>query len=198
MAIRGSSLASAIVPVGGPAGLSGQSTYAAWLALGNTGSLADFMAAQKGAPGGVTTLAGKIGALSLDDIGALAKTGDASDTRVSSPFGVKRGQSQRANDRITIEDLGGGTDKTAAENLAALTDPRAAGRTVRLGDGTYLVAGTVTLPIATSGRATSLAGNGRDRTKLLNTTANSATIKINDYVSYPVLFTRTVDLGWRA
>lgn len=78
MAIRGSLLAGAIVPVGGPAGLPGQSTYAAWLALGNTGSLADFLAAQKGAPGGVTTLAGKIGALSLDDIGALAKTGDAS------------------------------------------------------------------------------------------------------------------------
>ncbi|WP_345819944.1 hypothetical protein ABC766_27320 [Methylobacterium fujisawaense] len=51
MAIRGSSLASAIVPLGGPAGLPGQSTYAAWLALGNSGTLADFVAAQKGAPG---------------------------------------------------------------------------------------------------------------------------------------------------
>jgi hypothetical protein len=83
MAIRSSSLASAYVPVGGPAGLPGQSTFAAWLTLpGNAGKqLADFIAAQKGDPGGVTTLAGKVGALGLDDIGALAKTGDASVTQ---------------------------------------------------------------------------------------------------------------------
>lgn len=49
MAIRGSSLGGAVIPVGGPAGLPGQGTYDAWRALGNTGTLADFVAAQKGA-----------------------------------------------------------------------------------------------------------------------------------------------------
>ena len=134
--------------------------------------------------------AGAIGGALL---GKLAADGDASQTQVVSPFGVKRAQSQRANDRITIEDLGGGTDKTAEQNLAALTDPRAAGRTVRLGDGTYFVAGTVTLPVAVSGRAMSLGGNGRDRTKLVNTTANLPTIKIHDYVSYTTIGDLTLD-----
>lgn len=62
MAIRSSTLgAAAILPVGGPAGLPGQSTYAAWLALGNVGSLADFVAAQKGTPG--SSGASTVGAL---------------------------------------------------------------------------------------------------------------------------------------
>lgn len=46
-----------VVFQGGPAGLDGQSTYQAWLALGNTGSLADFMAAQRGATGPANALA---------------------------------------------------------------------------------------------------------------------------------------------
>jgi hypothetical protein len=95
MAIRSSSLASAYVPVGGPAGLPGQSTFAAWLTLpGNAGKqLADFIAAQKGDPGGVTTLAGKVGALGLDDIGALAKTGDASALRLTAWAGRRHSSS---------------------------------------------------------------------------------------------------------
>ncbi|MCJ2102468.1 hypothetical protein [Methylobacterium sp. E-046] len=57
MAIRASSLAGPSIPVGGPAGLPGQSTYAAWLALGNVGSLADFVAAQKSTNGASTVSA---------------------------------------------------------------------------------------------------------------------------------------------
>ncbi|SFT11875.1 right-handed parallel beta-helix repeat-containing protein [Methylobacterium sp. yr668] len=91
MAIRSSSLARAYVPVGGPAGLPGQSTFSAWLTLpGNAGKqLADFIAAQKGEPGGVTTLAGRVGALSLDDIGAQAKDGDFSPGHVTPSGGAQ-------------------------------------------------------------------------------------------------------------
>ena len=72
MALRTSSLAAgAILAVGGPAGLPGQSTYQAWLALGNAGTLADFVAAQKGAPGATQDISG-----------LLAKTGDASGASV--------------------------------------------------------------------------------------------------------------------
>lgn len=74
MAIRRSTLAaSAILPVGGPAG---QSTFQAWLTLpGNAGkSLLDFMAAQKGADGATQDISG-----------LLAKTGDASVATVVAP-----------------------------------------------------------------------------------------------------------------
>lgn len=101
MAIRSAAFAGTIIPVGGPAGSPGQSTYAAWLALGNTGSLADFIAAQKGAPGGVTTLAGKTGALSLADIGALVAT--------AAPYSLKGnllGAPASAAD-VTLGDLSG-------------------------------------------------------------------------------------------
>ena len=57
-------------PAGAP-GPAGQSAFAAWLALGNTGTLADFIAAQKGPPGPTQDISGK-----------LDKTGDASGANV--------------------------------------------------------------------------------------------------------------------
>lgn len=53
MAIRLDSLGGAeIITVGGPAGPDGRSAYDVWRALGNVGSLADFIASLKGEPGG--------------------------------------------------------------------------------------------------------------------------------------------------
>ncbi|MBP2494726.1 hypothetical protein ABID82_007270 [Methylobacterium sp. PvP062] len=162
MAIRGSSLARAYVPVGGPAGLPGQSTYAAWLALGNTGELADFVAAQKGAPGGVTTLAGKVGALGLDDIGALAKTGDASGTKVRLAIAaaVARAVTDRATDHgVTPQDFGAVGDGVA-DDTTALRSWLAAlglGRRGAMPPGLYRFTQPLQFPIVSN---LSLAGSG--------------------------------------
>lgn len=141
MAIRTSSLAaSAIVPVGGPAGLPGQSTYAAWLALGNAGSLADFIAAQRGAPGGVTTLAGKTGALSLADIGALVAT--------AVPYSLKGnllGSSAAAGD-VTLGDLSGAIP--LALSRAAIAASRTVVPRFKTLDGATRYVGTSTGPDA--------------------------------------------------
>lgn len=72
MTIQRSSLHGAIVPVGGPAGLPGQSAYQAWLALGNVGTLADFVNALRGAPGVAQDISSK-----------LDRTGDGSGVRVA-------------------------------------------------------------------------------------------------------------------
>ncbi len=84
MAVRASSLAGrGTTPIGGPAGTPGQSTYAAWLALGNTGTLADFMAAQKGRDGLLRSVGGvskpdvAIADLAASDIQAQAGTSEA-------------------------------------------------------------------------------------------------------------------------
>jgi hypothetical protein len=123
MAIRASSLTGpGLIPVGGPPGLPGQSTFAAWLTLpGNGGkSLADFMAAQKGKDGVTQDISGK-----------LDKTGDASGASVKTDGGTPRSFSTRAADVIWAADYGvvadavvtngvvtAGTDMTAKAQAA--------------------------------------------------------------------------------
>lgn len=59
-----------VVFQGGPAGTDGQSTYQAWLALGNVGSVVDFIASQRGAPGPANAL--QIGTVSTGAPGSSA------------------------------------------------------------------------------------------------------------------------------
>jgi|GEM_PF-3375285 len=124
MAIRTASLAGAILLVAGPAGQTGQSAYQAWLALGNTGSLADYVAAQKGAPGATQDLSG-----------LLPKNGDASGLTVplpGAPIAPKLPDIAVANGIsvlgfVAAADLAAGNDVSAAFTQAVAA-ARAANR----------------------------------------------------------------------
>ncbi|MGU3386942.1 hypothetical protein ACLBYG_20695 [Methylobacterium sp. D53M] len=127
MAIRGSSLAGAIIPVGGPAGLSGQSAYAAWLALGNTGSIGDFIASLKGADGLVRSINGASkSALSLGDIGA-APLQAFGPTRAQIPNRVMLVSAFRVSGFTNVGDYGAGAVYVAGSSTGPMAIQDASG-----------------------------------------------------------------------
>lgn len=137
----------------------------------------------RAAANGIATL----GADSRLPAGQLPATSDISGWTSTVPSGgfVQRTFGQRSWDRIAIEDLGGGTDKTPTQNCAAFANPQAKGRTIHLGDGDYQINCTInTTPTDVTQRTMNIVGNGPDRTRIVNTTANLPSISVPPYTSY--------------
>lgn len=120
-------------------------------------------------------------------------TGPVDGMDVTSLAGVRRTFAQRLLDRVVFEDLGGGPDKTPAENCTALAKPEAKGKTIYFNDYTYSFSCTIVPPLNDNGRPANLVGNGPDRTRLLQTTANLPTISLPTYSQYARIEGLTLD-----
>lgn len=153
MAIRRSSLsAAAILPVGGPAGLPGQSAFSAWLALGNTGSPADFLASLRGADGsdGASAVAALLDATAafraLNVADAAAQRGVLGAAALADLVGVAQ-DTLTALNSIQIAVTAEATRAQAAEALlATLASPSFTGTPT----APTAAAGTKTTQIATT------------------------------------------------
>jgi hypothetical protein len=194
MAIRGSSLASAIVPVGGPAGLPGQGTYAAWLTLpGNAGkSLEDFMAAQKGADGKFQSINGFTGPNpTLDDIGALAKAGPGDALTVTSlgNGAVARTVANSIFDfSVNVKHFGAkgdnATDDTVAIQKAVAFAALIGGCKIFFPAGIYLISAAIAVP---AGKCISFEGVGSGASIIRQTSATADGIVYDNTANGPYL-----------